>query len=79
MRCARRVRYGAWLQFLSERAEKCAVLLQVKGYPTWDIGGRLFAGEKSLEELTNILDEMERTAAATTSVAVVDRGANINS
>ena len=27
----------------------------VKGYPTWDIGGELYPGEKSLDELAELL------------------------
>jgi len=32
---------------------------KVPGYPTWEIGGKLFPGEQSLEELGDIADEMK--------------------
>lgn len=32
---------------------------KVPGYPTWEIGGKLFPGEQSLEELATIADEMK--------------------
>jgi uncharacterized membrane protein len=31
--------------------------LDVPGYPTWQIGGRLYAGEKSIEDLARLLDD----------------------
>ena len=31
--------------------------LQVPGYPTWQIDGRLFPGEKSIDELSQLLDD----------------------
>ncbi|KAJ1634095.1 hypothetical protein T492DRAFT_976433 [Pavlovales sp. CCMP2436] len=31
--------------------------LDVPGYPTWEIGGRLFPGEKSVNELARLLDD----------------------
>jgi len=32
---------------------------KVPGYPTWEIGGKLFPGERSLEELREIVDEVK--------------------
>jgi len=29
---------------------------EIKGYPTWEIGGRFFRGEKTLDELEEILE-----------------------
>ena len=31
---------------------------EVPGYPTWEIGGKLFPGERSLEELREIVDDV---------------------
>ena len=33
---------------------------EVPGYPTWEIGGELFPGERSLEELREIVDDVLR-------------------
>jgi len=32
---------------------------EVPGYPTWEIGGKLFPGERSLEELREIVDDVK--------------------
>jgi uncharacterized membrane protein len=32
---------------------------KVPGYPTWEIAGQLFPGEKTLDELTNLLNKLE--------------------
>ena len=37
--------------------------LQLKGYPTWEIRGQQFPGEKSLEELERVLDDVEASAS----------------
>ena len=31
---------------------------ELPGYPTWEIGGELFPGEKSLDELREIVDDI---------------------
>lgn len=31
---------------------------EVPGYPTWEIGGELFPGERSLDELREIVDDV---------------------
>jgi hypothetical protein len=33
----------------------------VPGYPTWEIGGSLFPGERSLEELKEIVDDVKKS------------------
>ena len=32
---------------------------EVPGYPTWEIGGELFPGERSLDELREIVDDIK--------------------
>eukprot|EP00585_Thalassiosira_rotula_P012428 CAMPEP_0196132312 /NCGR_PEP_ID=MMETSP0910-20130528/1993_1 /TAXON_ID=49265 /ORGANISM="Thalassiosira rotula, Strain GSO102" /LENGTH=457 /DNA_ID=CAMNT_0041391911 /DNA_START=26 /DNA_END=1399 /DNA_ORIENTATION=- len=32
---------------------------EVPGYPTWEIGGKLFPGEKSVEELREVVDDVK--------------------
>ena len=40
---------------------------KIPGYPTWEIGGKLYPGEKDLEELESILDEFDIKRGTTLS------------
>jgi hypothetical protein len=34
----------------------------IKGYPTWQLNGKLFSGEKDVTELTELLDKLDAEA-----------------
>lgn len=43
---------------LNNKREMCKER-ELPGYPTWEIGGKLFPGERSLEELREIVDDVK--------------------